>query len=757
MVSVEYALSPLVHTEEVEHLLVEGCTDEESTLLKDIVEFVRPEYGGKALHTGESKFRHVIGTAVNLARLKCDMVIRAASLLYLMPIDPDIDREITTRFGEDVYELTRKVTRMHRLRPYTREIFQSVANDPKARQEYLNRLSKIDNNVLHKILLGTAEDFRVVLIRLASRTQTMRFIARTDREDLFGFAFETQEVYAPLANRLGLGEFKWELEDYTLRILHPDVYKDIAHSIGETRAQREQFIAESVERVKNALKKARIEAEVYGRPKHINSIYNKMRRKHLKFDQLYDIRALRVMVNTIEECYTALDIVHHLWTPIPEEFDDYIQNPKANNYQSLHTAVRCADGRPLEVQIRTYKMHQHAEQGVAAHWRYKEGGSITKQDDKIQLLRQLLQWQQELLDHKDEEGAPEQAGDLSQALKLAGFDQTIYVLTPQGQVIDLPQGATPLDFAYHLHTDLGHRCRGAKVNGAIVPLNQPLQMLQQVEIIAPQQGGGPSRDWLNPNLKYLTTSHAKAKVRQWFKRQEMQRNLMDGRSIIYREMQREGVTGANLDTIASRMGYANQNELFLASRREEFSFRALRAALHGEPVDKLDTPETTIDLSIFSANASKSANQSNTKILVDGVTGLVTHLAQCCKPVPPDQIVGFVSQGKGGITVHRIDCASFAHIAKLYPERVIDAQWGDDKQTKFIVDAQIETDDRKGLVRDIVDAMSKLRISIMGMTTTQHDGITLIRVSLSVSNIDAFNHAMHVLTTLEGVSKAGRA
>ncbi|MDE2586517.1 MAG: bifunctional (p)ppGpp synthetase/guanosine-3',5'-bis(diphosphate) 3'-pyrophosphohydrolase, partial [Betaproteobacteria bacterium] len=394
------------------------------------------------------------------------------------------------------------------------------------------------------MLLAMVEDIRVVMLRLASRTQTLRYYAAVPDDLRVQVARETLELYSPLANRLGVWELKWELEDLSFRFLHPDTYKKIAKMLDEKRLEREQFIIDAVARVREELAQVGItNAEIYGRPKHIYSIWNKMRKKGVDFSEVYDVRALRVIVDEVKDCYTVLGIVHNIWTPIPKEFDDYISNPKGNYYRSLHTAVRCPDGRSLEVQIRTWDMHKHAELGVAAHWRYKEGTKHSAEDnydDKIAWLRQLLTWKDEVSD----------SSDWVNHYKQAALDETVYVMTPQGKVLDLPQGATPVDFAYRLHTDLGHRCRGAKVDGVLVPLDTALKTGQRVEIIAAKQGG-PSRDWLNPALGYIATKTARTKARAWFSSLALEETLAEGRAILTKELQRQGGTHSNMDELAA--------------------------------------------------------------------------------------------------------------------------------------------------------------------------------------------------------------
>ena len=488
--------------------------------LKGVAQTASTAYGAQVLGSGEPVWAHAVGMAVLAAELRLDATARAAALLFAMPHQAGFEREaFEHQYGSDVSRLVRGVHKLNQMRPIT----QGFATDAVLNPQDL----KAQVEILRKMLLAMVEDVRVVLLRLASRTQTLRFYAQHPDPARLGIARETLDLLAPLANRLGVWELKWELEDLSFRFLHPDTYRDIAKSLDEKRLEREAFITQAVQRVKAALHERGVEAEVYGRPKHIYSIWNKMQRKGLDFSELYDVRALRIVVQTIPDCYTALGYVHQIWTPIPSEFDDYITQPKGNDYRSLHTAVLCEDGRALEIQIRTHDMHQHAELGVAAHWRYKEGASSGGgYDDKIALLRQLINWREDIGDSRD----------WQKHYREAALDDTLYVFTPQGRVVDLPVGATPVDFAYRVHTELGHRCRGAKVDGALVPLTTPLKTGQRVEIVAAKEGG-PSRDWLNPQQGYLMTKSARTKVRSWFANLDMPDEVQKSSEIEQHELE----------------------------------------------------------------------------------------------------------------------------------------------------------------------------------------------------------------------------
>jgi GTP pyrophosphokinase len=483
-------------------------------------------------------------------------------------------------------------------------------------------------------------------------------------------------------------------------------------------------------------------AEIYGRPKHIYSIWNKMRKKGVEFSEVYDVRALRIIVDDLKDCYTALGIVHNRWVPIPKEFDDYISNPKGNYYRSLHTAVRCPDGRSLEVQIRTRDMHQHAELGVAAHWRYKEGHKRSGEDDydeKIAWLRQLLTWKDEVAD----------SSDWINHYKQAALDETLYVITPQGKVVDLPSGATPVDFAYRVHTDLGHRCRGAKVEGQLVPLNTPLETGQRVEIITAKHGG-PSRDWLNPSLGYIHTKSARTKVRAWFANLALEETLGEGRAIVSRELQRLGQTGANLDELAHKVGFARADDLFIAAARGELNMRQFQGAVRGGDLFAETLPPDQV------VARPRKPVEGNQGILIVGVDKLLTQLARCCKPAPPDEIQGFVTRGKG-VSIHRLDCSNFAHLAALHPERVIECDWGGQTTGVFATDIIVDAHDRQGLLRDISEIFAREKLNVIGVNTQSKQGKAHMGFTVEVTNLQQLQRTLTLIHDVEGVVGVRRA
>lgn len=736
MVSVAHSVAQSADDELAISRIADGLSPPESARIAEAARFARDIYESRELGSGESVWEHALGTALIAAGIKLDADSRCAALLFAVPayVEDAVDK-VQGRFGEHIAQLVGGISRLDHLRPIARGFVADAESSPQEKRAQIE--------ILRKMLLAMVEDIRVVLLRLASRTQTLRHYAKHDDELRAQVARETLDIYSPLANRLGIWELKWELEDLSFRFLYPDIYKSIAKQLDEKRIEREQFIEAAITKLKDELAAMGIHAEIHGRPKHIYSIWNKMRRKDVPFDEVYDVRALRVLVSEVRECYAVLGLVHNLWTPISKEFDDYIAKPKGNNYRSLHTAVLCPDGRSLEIQIRTQEMHRHAELGVAAHWRYKEGpssGGEDRYEDKIAWLRQLLSWRDEVAG----------SSDWVQQYKQAALHETIYVLTPQGRVIDLPLGATPIDFAYRLHSDLGHRCRGAKVDGALVPLNTPLKTAQRVEIVTAKQGG-PSRDWLNPDLGYLTSKSARAKVRQWFTSQAMEETIGDGRALVSKELQRSGLTSVNHDLVATRLHFAKVEELYAAAGRGEVSARQIASAARGDELR--EGPE--FEEPVQAVRKAKSP-EANSDILIEGVGKLLTQLARCCKPAPPDPIAGFITRGKG-VSIHRSDCSSFAHLAALHPERVLETEWGTRTQGVFSVDIVIDADDRQGLLRDVSDVMARERVNVTAVKTQSKNGRAAMRFTAEVENLEKLGTVLRILRDVSGVVSARRA
>ena len=733
--------------------LLESLSESDKDKLIEALDFVTPYYQEQSVITGQNALAFSRGVASTLAMLRTDVDSRIAALLFELPdLAPKAAEQIEARFGAEIADLVTGTRRLLRLRETA-----LTQNDPGKGKDAADKAAA-QMETLRKMVLAMASDMRVVLIRLASRVTTLRYFAEVKKEDGAArqYASETMDLYAPLANRLGVWQLKWELEDLSFRFLEPDQYKRIAKMLEEKRVERESFVVNSIARLNSELKAAGVRAEVSGRPKHIYSIWKKMKGKSVDFRELYDVRAFRVIVDDIKDCYTVLGIVHNAWVPIPKEFDDYISRPKPNGYKSLHTVVMVDDGRPLEVQIRTREMHQFAEYGVAAHWRYKESGgsNFTAQeyDEKIAWLRQLLAWKTDVTDavveHEDVQK------EWVEKLKSASIDDRIYVLTPQAKVIELPSNATPVDFAYQLHTDVGHRCRGAKVDSVMVPLNTRLQNGQTVEIITLKAGSpqtGPSRDWLSP--EYSASTRTRSKIRAWFNAIDQQQTLSEGRAMVEKTLQREGKTAVNLEELARKLGFAAPDELFLSVGKEEFSLRQIELILREQPPE----PELPDALQITNKSRASSVIQgAKSGVLVVGTDGLMTQLARCCKPAPPDDIVGFVTRGKG-VSIHRLSCKNFAEMRNKAPERVIQTTWGDQvRDTVFPVDIFVLAQDRQGLLRDISEVLSKDKINVIGVHTQSAKGQARMSFTVEISGTSQLVKALNAIREVTGIQEVRR-
>ena len=655
--------------------------------------FAQPLLAGRALDTGEDALAHAQGVAEILRSLGAAEPMQAAAyLVYAGEFLHEPTETIARAFGPSyagLVDLTRRLVHVQR----------AAREAPVEAERRVRQTERV-----RKMLLAFSRDLRVVLLRLASRLQTLRWHASTRTPCAPSLAVESRDVFAALASRLGIWPIKWEIEDLSFRLLEPQAYHAIARRLDQTRAARELAVEFVRHQMVGELRRAGIEAEVSGRPKHLYSIWKKMQGKNLAFEQVLDVRALRVIVRDVPACYAALSAVHARYPQVSGEFDDYIARPKPNGYQSLHTVVRGDDGLPLEVQIRTPQMHAHAEHGVAAHWAYKEAGSkgyggVSADADAAEriaqarkaVMQQLLAWERDLATQPGAAGAG---------------DERIYVLTPQSTVVELPPGATPVDFAYHLHSDLGHRCRGARVDGLLVPLNTPLANGQTVEIVAAKDGG-PSLDWLNPELGYLHSPRAKAKVRAWFNAQQLAQTIARGREAIERLLQREGRTAVKHDELAVRLGFKDAAALFEVVGKDEFSLRQVEAVLRPpEPEAELE-PDALL----------RRSRAGDSGVLVVGVESLLTNLARCCRPAPPDTIGGFVTRGRG-VAIHRGDCTNFRHMAAQSPDRVIPVAWGrGGGETVYPVDIAVEAVDRQGLLRDISEVFTRERVNVTGVKT----------------------------------------
>jgi GTP pyrophosphokinase len=697
-------------------------------------DYARERCGTAVMPEGDPVLDHGLGVAHILAGLRLDRDSIRAALLLGLPVAGAFDAaDVTARFGADVAALVAGVARMGGIR---------AMPDTGDSEE---RAAQAEN--LRKMLLSMVEDIRVVLIKLAERTQALRALMSGDAALRARAAREALDLFAPLANRLGVWQLKWELEDLCLRALEPETYKSIAQMLDERRVDRQRYIADVIALLKRELAGAGVRAEVTGRPKHIYSIWNKMRRKQASIDTLYDIRAVRILVDSEKDCYTALGIAHHLWTPLAREFDDYIAKPKTNDYRSLHTAVIGPEDKPLEVQIRTFEMHQHSEYGVAAHWRYKEGSRKGVRhdptfDEKIAWLRQVLDWKDAVAD----------SGEWLSAFKESLFTDSIYVFTPQGKVVDLPRGSTPVDFAYAVHTNVGHRCRGATVDGQMVPLHAMLKNGQQVEIVTVKQGG-PSRDWLNTDLGYVQSSRARSKVRQWFRAQQLEATIAQGRALVERELARLGQTALKLETVAARAGFDRTEDLFAAFARDEINSKQVQTAIHAvaAPAGAAAPVEAASEVTMRRSRAAGAG----AGILVVGVDRLLTGLARCCKPAPPDPIVGFITRGKG-VTIHRASCANVARMRAGQPERLIEAGWGSPRDEVFPVDIQVEAMDRQGLLRDISEVLSREKINVTAANTLTRNMHTRMAFTVEVQGLPALKRALALVCDVPGVLGASR-
>ena len=722
-------------------------TNSEDTLVRARV-FAEPFLRHAILETGENAWLHAQAVSQILMDIGGSEAMQAAS--YLVYTCEHLNKPLEVigqAFDDNLASLAVETTKLMQVQKQTRAATVAAHTE-----------------TVRKMLLAFSRDLRVVILRLASRLQSLRYFAATKADVSESMARESLQVFAPLANRLGIWQIKWEMEDLSFRFLEPQTYKETARLLDEKRTMREDYVEQLREQLQSDLVKQGIKAEVQGRPKHIYSIVKKMRGKSLDFDQVFDIRALRVIVSEIDDCYGALGWVHAQFSPIADEFDDYIAKPKANGYQSLHTVVRDAAGQAIEVQIRTQTMHDKAEHGVAAHWVYKEAGAkgyagvaaTGSYDAKIAVLRQLLAWERDLTQTEQTKASQEAAAILS---------DRIYVLTPEAAVVELPQGATAVDFAYTLHTDLGHRCRGAKLDGVMVPLNTPLKNGQTVEINAAKEGG-PSRDWLNTELGYLNSSRAKAKVRAWFNAQAMLETTARGREAVEKLLQREGKTAIKLVDLAVQLGFKSADDLFEVVGKDEYSLRTIEAFFK-PPAPELSTEELL-------QKRAKAEKTPTGGVLVVGVDSLLTQLAKCCKPAPGDAIGGYVTRGKG-VSIHRQSCSNFQALVARNEEndegRVIDVAWAKEKLASsafannaagavYPVDVVIDATDSQGLLKAILEVFSKDKLNVIAANTQSHrssTGDTAVMVfTVEVNNSARLNKVLTQVLDVPGVRSARR-
>ncbi|MDT0175863.1 GTP diphosphokinase [Enterobacter sp. BRE11] len=650
-----------------------------------------------------------------LSMLSMDIESSCAALIFpLASAEVVSEEELGETFGNGIVTLVHGVRDMDAIRQ-----LKAIHNDSMASEQ-------VDN--VRRMLLAMVEDFRCVVIKLAERIMNLREMKDAPEDERVLAAKESTNIYAPLANRLGIGQLKWELEDYCFRYLHPDEYKRIAKLLHERRIDREQYIENFVDSLRKEMVKEGVRAEVYGRPKHIYSIWRKMQKKSLAFDELFDVRAVRIVAERLQDCYGALGIVHTLYRHLPAEFDDYVANPKPNGYQSIHTVVLGPKGKTVEIQIRTRQMHEDAELGVAAHWKYKEGPSTgsargaSGHEGRIAWLRKLIAWQEEMAD----------SGEMLEEVRSQVFDDRVYVFTPKGDVVDLPAGSTPLDFAYHIHSDIGHRCIGAKIGGRIVPFTYQLQMGDQVEVITQKQPN-PSRDWLNPNLGYITTSRGRAKIHNWFRKQDRDKNIAAGRQILDSELNQLDISLREAEKLLlPRYNVTSLDELLAAigggDIRLNQMINFLQAKLNKPSAEEEDREALR---QLTQKSYSPPSRKESGRVVVEGVGNLMHHIARCCQPIPGDDIVGFITQGRG-ISIHRADCDQLAELSDHAPERIVDAVWGESYSSGYSLVVRVTANDRSGLLRDITTILANEKVNVLGVSSRSDTKKQLATIDMDI-------------------------
>jgi GTP pyrophosphokinase len=680
----------------------------------------------------EDEFKQGLAIADVLVQLHVDATTLATALIYpFFQSNLISSEELKQKLSSDVAKLCEGVKGM--------DAIQSVQQRQRSESSDGQQL---DN--FRRMLLAMVDDVRLVLIKLAERLSVLRQAKNADNETRVIIAEEVRDIYAPLANRLGVGQLKWEMEDLAFRYLQPAQYKTIAKKLDERRVDRERYVKRLIAIIEQELNKAGIQnAEVMGRAKHIYSIWRKMQRKNVGFEEIYDVRAVRILVDEIPQCYAALGIVHGLWKHIPKEFDDYIATPKENGYRSLHTAVIGPEGKTIEVQIRTKAMHQESELGVAAHWRYKEGTKVQQAgfEAKISWLRHLLEWQEELAD----------SNQLIDNFRSEVIEDRIYVFTPQGKVIDLPVGATPVDFAYAVHTDVGHACRGAKVGGRIVPLTYQLKTGEQVEILT-SKNGQPSRDWLNPHNGYIRSSRARAKIHQWFRHQDKDKNAAAGKTMFDKDIHRHGLENFDLDALIKKFNFHHPDEFYAAIGAGDIGMTQVLNSIRAMQGDHVSKKEKQV----FQSQQQRK-KQNTEGIQIEGVGSLLTRIAGCCRPVPGDAIKGYITQGRG-VVVHRQDCNYIVKAMEKMPERLLDVSWGDNGNDIYDVDVRIIAFDRKGLLKDITTIFANEKISVESLNSAidKTKQKSTIRIRMNVENIDKLSRIMAQLEQIPNVLEVKR-
>ncbi|HOA22853.1 MAG: bifunctional (p)ppGpp synthetase/guanosine-3',5'-bis(diphosphate) 3'-pyrophosphohydrolase [Aggregatilineales bacterium] len=700
----------------------------ERAIIRRAFELAQRVHAGQKRKSGEDYVVHCIEVARILMDLGLDAAAIAAGLLHDTVEDTPVTLdELEEEFGEEIAKLVAGVTKLDKI---------ALGSDNTPKGKPRDR----EAEYLRKTLLAMDDDVRVILIKLADRLHNMRTLGHLSRERQISVAQETMDIFAPLASRLGIWQLKWELEDLAFRYLEPERYRMIARLIDERRSDRDYYVSKVVEKLSNILKQHNIQADISGRSKHIYSIWQKMERKGLPFDQIFDVRAVRIIVPDVFTCYQVLAIIHQTWRPIAGEFDDYIAAPKENFYQSLHTAVILEDGKTLEVQIRTPEMHAAAEYGIAAHWRYKEangkGGDLDRMFElRIQHLRKLMEVGRGVDD----------ADEFLDTMRSDVLRDRVYVFTPRGDIIDLPAGSTPIDFAYHVHTDIGHRCRGAKVDGKLVPLDYTLQVGDRVEILTAKRGG-PSRDWLNPQLGYVKTKRAASKIRHWFRRQDRDKMIALGRDILDREMKKLGVEKMSHEQVATLFGLSNVDDLlaqigFGDIHPQHIATKILDAERE-EQEETLPIKKTPVEHGPLGAQ----------EIKIHGTGGLLTNLARCCSPVQGEDVIGYVTRGRG-VTIHRRDCRN---VLNLDPERLIEVDWGDEPEARYHVPVIIRAFDREGLMRDIGAAVADEHINMSNVNIRTENYMAIFEVTMEVESAAQLSNILSRIARLPNVIEARR-
>ena len=728
-----------VYSRDLESLLhsLVDIKPNEQDLIAAAYQRAEAAHAGQKRKSGEPYFTHCVAVASILAEMKMDAETIAAGLLHDVAEDTDMTIEsVHSEFGTTIARLVDGVTKLKKL-PLKNV---SPISDSR-RSSTVNR----EMEYIRKILLTMGDDIRVVLVKLADRLHNMRTLGYLPQRKQKSVAQETIDIFAPLANRLGIWQMKWELEDLSFRYLNPEAYRSIAKALDERQPDREQYVARIKEKLTRELNASNItQVKISARPKHIYSIYSKMTQKGLPLEQIYDIRGLRVLVNTLGECYLALGIVHNLWRPIPGEFDDYIANPKDNFYRSLHTAVHDNEGKTVEVQIRTWEMHEDAEYGIAAHWRYKEVGHQHDKafEQRVAFLRRLMEFGPEVND----------ASQFVDTVKLEVFQDRVYSVTPNGDIIDLPAGATPIDFAYHIHTDIGNRCRGAKVNGRLVPLNYKLKMGDQVEILTSKRGG-PSMDWLNLDLDYAVTSRARSKIRHWLRKQNRDKHITMGREALERELKRLGVLDKiTFDSVAGLLNFDKLDDFLAAIGAGDVTGSQITNRVLEE--ERRKSAETVSEEDLLKPRSRPPGVNTAKGISIMGAGGLLVNLARCCSPMPGDDIIGYITRGRG-VTAHRADCPNIQAMRET--ERLIDVSWGpiDDEQ-RYVVPVEVIAYDREGLLREIstIIADQKVNIASIEVSTRQH--IATLFFQLEIASNQQLTRILSQIDCVPSVVEARR-